>query len=541
MSLSSWLQGSGFVVLPNTATFAGIVGIIFLLIIWSRTPTHLGNLPPGPKPVYALGNIRDLTSKELWLRARDWARQYGSVCYLHILGQGLVFLNTPEAAVDLMDKRGTIYSDKPQLVMVGELCGCKDMVAFVPYGDQSKRQRKLMQQALGPSSIREYRPLIEAETISFMRRLLDDPIDYINLTRRYAGGLTLFVIYGHEVKSNDDTFLTMAEKCIWLLSNRIASSGGIWPVDIFPFLKYIPTWVPGMAFKRNAIQWKAEMEEFVDKPYNFVRSNIKAGTALSSFCKTLLDGDREIKDQELFDIKWTANSMYAASIETSITLVAHFILAMISHPEVVAKAQKEIDTIIGNERLPNFSDRTSLPYIENIMSECLRWAAPVPLGLPHRLMEDDVYENMFIPKGSLIIANIWTILRNEALYPNPDVFYPDRFMEKVDQQTERRRDPRNYVFGFGRRYISNLNAHSYASEIYNMITRHCPGSHLIESSMWLLMVTMLATFDMSKSIDEYGHTIDPDVQFNDSVFRIPSAFKCSLMPRSEQMVRLIRQ
>jgi len=53
---------------------------------------------------------------------------------------------------------------------------------------------------------------------------------------------------------------------------------------------------------------------------------------------------------------------------------------MISHPDVVAKAQKEIDMIIGNERLPNFSDRTSLPYIENIMSECLRWAAPVPLG-----------------------------------------------------------------------------------------------------------------------------------------------------------------
>jgi hypothetical protein len=52
-----------------------------------------------------------------------------------------------------------------------------------------------------------------------------------------------------------------------------------------------------------------------------------------------------------------------------------------------------------------------------------------------------------------------------------------------------------------------------------MITRHCPGSHLIESSMWLLMVTMLATLNMSKPTDEYGHTIEPNVQFNDSVFR----------------------
>jgi hypothetical protein len=82
------------------------------------------------------------------------------------------------------------------------------------------------------------------------------------------------VVYGHEVKSKDDKFLSMAEKCVWLLSNRIASSGGIWPVDIFPFLKHIPTWVPGMAFKRNAIKWKAQMEEFVNTPYELVQANI---------------------------------------------------------------------------------------------------------------------------------------------------------------------------------------------------------------------------------------------------------------------------
>lgn len=88
------------------------------------------------------------------------------------------------------------------------------------------------------------------------------------------------MVYGHEVKSNDDKFLSMAEKCVWVLSNRIASSGGIWPVDIFPFLKYIPAWLPGMGFKRNAKKWKAQMEEFVDKPYELVRDNIVRVTRL---------------------------------------------------------------------------------------------------------------------------------------------------------------------------------------------------------------------------------------------------------------------
>jgi hypothetical protein len=89
-----------------------------------------------------LGNIRELTAKELWLPAQQWAKQHGKkvhrcnvlpissctgdVVYLHILGQGLVFLNSPEAAFNLLDKRGSIYSDKPSLVMAGELCVTTD-------------------------------------------------------------------------------------------------------------------------------------------------------------------------------------------------------------------------------------------------------------------------------------------------------------------------------------------------------------------------------------------------------------------------------
>jgi hypothetical protein len=54
------------------------------------------------------------------------------------------------------------------------------------------------------------------------------------MCRRYAGGLTLLVVYGYKVTSNEDEFLTLAEECVSLLANRVASGGGVWPVDIFP-------------------------------------------------------------------------------------------------------------------------------------------------------------------------------------------------------------------------------------------------------------------------------------------------------------------
>jgi len=312
----------------------------------------------------------------------------------------------------------------------------------------------------------------------------------------------------------------MAEECVDILSNEIASGGGIWPVDFFPSLQYLPDWMPGAGFKVKAARWKAKMEECVDVPFEYVKNSIKTGSFKPSFCSTMLEEDKLTKEFE-FDLKWTANSMYSASMDTTMTAVSHFLLAMMEHPEVLARAQKEIDTVIGSDRLPTFSDRPNLPYVDAVLKETYRWGVPVPLNLPHRLMEDDVYNGMFIPKGSYIFGNIWAILHDERIYSNPSAFSPDRFLEKVDPATERRRNPNTYVFGFGR--------------------RKCPGYNLVESSIWLLVASIIATLDISKAVDDKGNIVEPKVEFNNPIFRIPNPFDCTIRPRSEQSLRLIQQ
>lgn len=83
---------------------------------------------------------------------------------------------------------------------------------------------------------------------------------------------------------------------------------------------------------------------------------------------------------------------------------------MALHPEVQKKAQADIEKVAPN-RLPTFDDYDSLPYVKAIIKEILRWGPVAPLGLPHRVMEDDVYEGYFIPEGTTVVSNIWYILR----------------------------------------------------------------------------------------------------------------------------------
>ncbi|KAI9441381.1 cytochrome P450 [Lactarius indigo] len=500
----------------------------FVLFLFRRAGRRIKpTLPPGPLPWPLIGNITDLRANELWLLTTQWAKRYGDVVYLHVFGQPLIFINSPAAVAELMEKRSAIYSDRAPLVMVTELCGAKHMVAFTRYGEESRRQRRLMSRGLAQSRIPQYHPLISASTRPLLRSLLDSSgRDFVPAIRRYAGGLNLNVIYGLEVAHDDDPALLKVEGATDLLANHITAGGGLWAVDILPFLKHLPAWFPGASFQRKAAIWKEMIVESVDFPFSLLRASMNAGTAPPSFCSTLLqelDPATATLNIEEFDIKWIANSMYAASMDTTITFTQHLFLALLKHPECLKRAQAELDNVLGAgpARFPAFEDRPRLPYLDALFSETLRWGVPVPLGLPHRVMQDDVYDGRLIPRGSLVFANIWAMLRDPEAFPDPERFDPERYLEKVDEETARRRDPRVFVFGFGR--------------------RRCPGAHLVESSVWLMLATMLAVLDIEKPRDRDGNEIEPEVKFENSIFRTATRFAVALTPRSDAALALIEQ
>jgi len=183
-----------------------------------------------------------------------------------------------------------------------------------------------------------------------------------------------------------------------------------------------------------------------------------------------------------------------AGAETTATTLSWWALAMIAFPEVQRRAQAELDTIVGRDRLPTFADAPRLPYVCAVIKEVLRWRPALPLGLPHATIEDDWYEGMFIPKGTVCIPNTWHCNRDRAVFgEDADEFRPERHL---DEQGELLTGPvetnlaGHVTFGFGRRI--------------------CVGKELASDSLFIDTACMLWAANFERARDETGKEVPLD-------------------------------
>jgi cytochrome P450 len=92
------------------------------------------------------------------------------------------------------------------------------------------------------------------------------------------------------------------------------------------------------------------------------------------------DATLPFQQSQLDMIKNVTGQAYLAGSDTTMATVLSFFLAMLVYPEVQAKAQAEVDRIVGTHRLPELADRMKLPYVQGVVNECLRWLPVTPLG-----------------------------------------------------------------------------------------------------------------------------------------------------------------
>ncbi|TDL26036.1 cytochrome P450 [Rickenella mellea] len=501
----------------NTQTILGGVFLIFLLLYIKSCRRQ--SLPPGPKGLPFIGNVLQIPQEKEWLTYLQWSKTYGDVLHLSIFGRSLVILNSWKTVNDLLDKRSAIYSDRPRLVMAGELLGYDQSIPLGHYNERHRESRKILHQMLGPRQVTQFHHIEERETTAFLSKLLDTPEKFRDHIRNMVGSMILQVAYGYRPQSEDDHLVNIVNRA--MEDFALASHPGSFAVDFIPWLKYVPSWFPGAGFQSQAKIWRQHVDDMKDIPYKMVKKQIASGNYTFSFASHLLDSKSEIPPDVEDMYKWVITGVYGGGADTTVSAIAAFFLTMVLNPDVQKKAQDELDSVVGPNRLPTFSDRDKLLYVEGLLKEVLRWHPVGPCGLPHRVVQDDVYEGHTIPASAIIIANAWALLHDPTVYPNPDKFDPDRYLQSgTKENPDLNRDPRAAAFGFGR--------------------RSCPGMHLADTTLWASIAFTLSTFNITKAVDEAGVEITPTAEFTSSVICHPKPFACQIKPRSPLAESLVR-
>ncbi|OSD07374.1 cytochrome P450 [Trametes coccinea BRFM310] len=397
---------------------------------------------------------------------------------------------------------------------------------FLPYGKLWRRQRRDFWHHFHPTIVPKYRSIEVVHTRVFLQRLLESP-SKLKAHIRYNFATTMLqVIYDIKVQDERDDYAVMVEDCVRIISQ---AAPGQFLVETLPFLRHVPAWVPGAGFQKAFAAARAAYRELQRRPFaeakrSFVRDS-RDPDMQSSIAGSLLarsgyvpGADIDPEEQKIMENICTITIIGGS--DTTFSMMQGVFKALSLYPDVQKIAQAELDAVVGPDRLPEHEDRDNLVYINALMKEILRWHLPIPIGIPHKTMEDDDFRGYFLPAETIIIVNVWygDILHDPVEYPQPDEFRPERFI-RDGQLNPDIRDPTQYLFGFGRRI--------------------CPGRHFAEDALFLTIASVLHVFNIGLPVDGDGRSYRIEYQQSDGMLSYPEDCECTIRPRSAEAVKLL--
>ncbi|KAH6910222.1 cytochrome P450 [Coprinopsis sp. MPI-PUGE-AT-0042] len=512
LDLLHWIEHLSIGIVASVVVLASIA-----LVLSSRRNRHTLPLPPGPKGLPLLGNILDIPLDKPWKVYDSWSKQYGDVMYMSALGHKMLVLNSLSAVNALLVNRAANYSDRPDSPIV-DLTGLGWVFLMMRYGYRWREHRREFHRFFAPAQVGHFRPIIEQEVPAYLKQLVSTPQDFRAITHRFFGMVIIRVSYGAKDVDYNNKLVSDADRFAQGFMDAFAP--GRLLVGILPSLRHVPSWLPGAGWKRNLQELAILADEIKTKPFEEAKARLESGVQSSddaSLAAMLIadlpdEGAKTYKDK-LEMARSIAGMSYLAGIDTTVALGLALFFALATNPAVQRRAQEEIDSVVGIERMPTFDDLNQLLYVQAIVKEVQRWHSVNPLGVPHMSEKDDEYNGYHIPAGTVILPNTWAIMHSSESFEEPFEFKPDRFMKdgKLDSSAL---DPDVAAFGYGRRI--------------------CPGRHFSNDALSLMAVSLLACFDIAPPCNEKGQQKLMKMNQPSLLISAPEPFECSILARSQR-------
>ena len=241
------------------------------------------------------------------------------------------------------------------------------------------------------------------------------------------------VVFGKRFQYSDPSFTQLLD----LLDENVYLTGASGLVLFFPLAKYLQRttyvnlknnisklikYINGIVTKHEAVRDPANPNDFIDVYLNEIETHKKLGSNAYVNSKHL---------------PFTVFGLFGAGTETTSTTLRWAIQYMMAYPEIQDRIQKEIDSVVGRNRLPRLADKDDLPYTAATLLEIQRIVTIAPLGVAHSCGEETTLEGFTIPEGSVVVANLWAVHHDPDLWEEPHEFKPERFLDEDGRLQER--------------------------------------------------------------------------------------------------------
>ncbi|KAF2128497.1 cytochrome P450 [Dothidotthia symphoricarpi CBS 119687] len=474
-----------------------VAGILFVLYIFRQYRLQ-AKLPPGPPRLPIIGNLHQAPKSAGWLTYQKWVDQYGPLVSADFGGTNVIIVGDYATAKDLLDKRGNIYSGRPRTVMAQEMV-CKDKhIMLKNYDENFLLHQRLEAPVMSPRASTCYTPVQDLESKQLLKNLLNTT-DYPKQYERFSASLIYVLTYGMRILTCEEWQMHRSHEC--MRNFLFAGQLGRWIVDALPILNHLPA---------SLAPWKKTAEDWYQLWTELHEHNFEAALKRDGWNWTK-DFKNAKEAQSLTDIEiaWDLGIMCDAANETTNITLQIFTLACLAHPEWIPMAQKEIEDVVGSDRLPTFEDLNKLPYIQAVIEETFRWRHLAPTGVPHAAIQDDWYKGYFIPKGSVIVPLFSAMRQDERLFDSPLDFRPERWIGKTQSGN----------FGYGRRV--------------------CPGRFIARNSVAIAVARLLWAFNI-RSKDGRRQVVEESM-FSTGFVSIPKPLEAVFEPRSEARRHIIEE